>query len=132
MLYRFVQNFPQPALGRNYNDDEDVSLGPCEQSSAVFFSGHARTIGGYVTLDFSKIVCTTQPFRRASFVATPIAPDAPAVGPSPILICEINGPVVRVRSVNTNNERIDVEFSWHCHIEIGLGMPVSGGTDVQG
>lgn len=120
MIYRILQDYPHPVQARTYEDDDmPGKIGPCEQSAAIFFSGHARTVGGYVTLDFNAIVCSPQPFRgMASFVATPNVPDAPAVPPPPILITDITGAVVKVRSVNVIGERIDVEFSWHCALEI--------------
>lgn len=120
MHYRILQ-YPQPVQGRDYNDDDFLpKLGHCVHSSAMFFSGHARTVGGYVTLDFNKLTCSPQSFRgMASFVATPNLPDTPAVPPPPILMTNISGAVVTVRSVNVLGERIDIEFSWHCQLELG-------------
>ena len=120
MLYRILQNY-LPVQARTYVDDDlpgPQVLGPCSQSSAMFFSGTARTVGGYVTLDFNQIACAPQLFGVASFVCTPNQPDTPAIPPPPILITDIRNAIVTVRCVNTLGERMDTEFSWHCQIEI--------------
>ena len=120
MQYRILQNFHQ-VQSRTYNDDDlpgPQVLGPCGQSPAMFFSGTARTVGGYVTLDFNKIACSPHLFGTASFVCTPNQTEPPVIPPPPILITDIHGAVVTVRSLNTLGNRIDTEFSWHCQIEI--------------